>query len=193
MRLSAVVTMAAIAEGSAWAGETVTVRMAPGLDVQARQVAQHIASEIFAGVGVQLAWLRDCRSCPDADIVVSLSYHTPGDQHPDAMAYALPYEGTHIVVFYDRVQQKVQPARAPILLAYVLVHEITHILQGVMHHSESGIMKAHWDSTDLFEMGRKPLAFADEDVRLIRLGLNWRRTRPRWNPLTGVSEATRNF
>ena len=29
---------------------------------------------------------------------------------PDAMAYALPYEGTHIVVFYDRVQQKVQPA-----------------------------------------------------------------------------------
>src|SRR6266849_1545535 len=30
---------------------------------------------------------------------------------------ALPYEGTHIVVFYDRVQQKVQPARALILLS----------------------------------------------------------------------------
>src|SRR5713101_90940 len=177
MKLSAVVTIGAITAGSALAGETVTVRMPPGLDVQARQVAQQLASEIFAGVGVQLAWLRDCRSCPDADIVVSLSFHTPGDQHPDAMAYALPYEGTHIVVFYDRVQQRVQPARAPILLAYVLVHEITHILQGVMHHSESGIMKAHWDSADVFEMGRKPLGFAEEDVRLIRLGLDWRRSR----------------
>ena len=177
MKLSAVVTIAAIAGGSAWADQTVTARMAPGLDVRARNVAQHLASEIFASAGVQLAWPRDCRSCPDADILVSLSFHTAADQHPDAMAYALPYEGAHIVVFYDRVQQKVEPARAPILLAYVLVHEITHILQGTMHHSESGIMKAHWDSGDVFEMGRKPLGFADEDVGLIRLGLDWRRSR----------------
>ena len=68
----------------------------------------------------------------------------------------------------------------------MLVHEITHILQGVMHHSESGIMKPHWDSTDLFEMGRKPLAFAEEDVRLIRLGLDWRRSQPGRNPLTAA-------
>jgi len=148
--------------------------MAPGLDVRARSVAERLASEIFASAGVHLAWPRDCRSCPDADILVSISFHTAADQHPDAMAYALPYEGTHIVVFYDRVQQKVEPSRAPILLAYVLVHEITHILQGTMHHSGSGIMKAFWDSTDLFEMGRKPLGFTDQDVELIQLGLQRR-------------------
>jgi hypothetical protein len=151
--------------------------MAPGLDVRARNVAQRLASEIFASAGVQLVWPRDCRSCPDADILVSLSFHTPGDQHPDAMAYALPYEGTHIVVFYDRVQQKVEPSRAPILLAYVLVHEITQMLQRTMHYWGSGIMKEYWDSMDLFEMGRKPLGFADEDLGLIRLGLDWRRSR----------------
>jgi len=174
MKLSAVVTIAAIAGGSAWADQTVTARMAPGLDVRARNEAQRLASEIFASAGVQLTWPRDCRSCPDADILVSLSFHTAADQHPDAMAYALPYEGTHIVVFYDRVQQKVEPSRAPILLAYVLAHEITHILQNVVHHSAGGVMKARWDSADLFEMGRKPLGFTDHDVELIQLGLERR-------------------
>ena len=177
MRLSAVVTMAAIAAGIAWADETVLVRMEPGLDVRVRQAAQRLASETFAGTGVQLAWLRDCRSCADADILVSFSFHTPGNQHPGAIAYALPYEGTHIVVFYDRVQQKVEPTRAPVLLAYVLVHEITHILQGVVHHSGSGIMKPSWDATDLLGMGRKPLKFTDEDLVLIQLGLAGRRSR----------------
>ncbi len=109
--------------------------------------------------------------------MITLSYNTPQDQLPDAWAYALPYEGTHIVVFYDRIQQKVPPARVPTLLAHVMAHEITHILEGVKRHSESGVMKAQWDDVDLFEMGRKPLAFAEEDVNLIYLGLDARKSR----------------
>jgi hypothetical protein len=64
-----------------------------------------------------------------------------------------PYEGVHVTVLYDRVYQTApDAARRPLLLAHVLVHEITHVLQGVEHHSESGIMKAHWGPADCYAM-----------------------------------------
>jgi hypothetical protein len=44
------------------------------------------------------------------------------------------------VVFYDRLQERGQPNRLPAILAHVMVHEITHILQGVQRHSKSGVM-----------------------------------------------------
>jgi hypothetical protein len=56
-------------------------------------------------------------------------------------------------------------------LAHVLAHEITHMLQGTDRHSDSGIMKARWNSEDYFEMLRTPLSFTEADVQLIRRGL----------------------
>jgi hypothetical protein len=64
-----------------------------------------------------------------------------------------------------------------IVLAHVLVHEITHILQASNGHSEQGIMKAHWDAGDYFQMRSKPLEFTDHDVRQIYLGLAARKAR----------------
>ena len=63
---------------------------------------------------------------------------------------------------------------APLLLSYVLVHEITHILQGIDGHSWVGIMKARWDDDDLFEMNRERLQFTPQDVSLIYRGLECR-------------------
>ena len=47
------------------------------------------------------------------------------------------------------------------------MHEITHVLEGVNRHSETGIMKAHWDTMDWRTMRHSFLPFADEDLRLI--------------------------
>ena len=58
-----------------------------------------------------------------------------------------------------------------IVLAHVLAHEITHILEDIPRHSESGVMKAWWTIADCDEMRRRPLAFASEDIELIHLGL----------------------
>jgi hypothetical protein len=74
------------------------------------------------------------------------------------------------VVFYDRVR-KSDPNRVTYTLAYVLVHEMTHILEGITRHSKRGIMKAQWDRDDHFEMGLERLEFAPEDVDLIYRGL----------------------
>jgi hypothetical protein len=60
------------------------------------------------------------------------------------------------------------------VLAYVLVHEITHIVEGIDRHSDSGIMKAKWDDADNYEISRMKLRFAEDDVILIQAGLEKR-------------------
>jgi hypothetical protein len=130
--------------------------------------ARTLASKMFAEIGVVIDWRH---SCGRDGILIRLRMDTPATLKPGALAYALPYEGRHIEIFYDRISHGKGPMIISIVLAHVFVHEITHILEGVARHSDRGIMKARWDSADLFCMRRKPLAFAPEDIELIRLGL----------------------
>jgi hypothetical protein len=91
-------------------------------------------------------------------MVVSFVTSTPKTFHPGALAYALPYEGVHIEVFYDRIAQA-DPDLVPSLMAHVIVHEITHILQGIDRHSTGGIMQAVWGSSDYIQMKRGQLRY----------------------------------
>ncbi len=193
MKLAAMMAIGAVMGATGWAGETggaaerkVMVCMQPGTDIFTARQAQTVASKIFAEIGVKIEWHRQ-NSCPVEALLVSISNSTPADLLPGALAYALPYEGTHIVVFYDRVQKTVEPAAAPYLLGHVLAHEITHILQGVNRHSESGIMKAHWEPDDFLKMKWKPLSFTGEDVTLIRLSLDARASRRAGSALIAVN------
>ena len=137
--------------------------------------AQALANEIFAGVGVKIDWRRGqpsrSQSRIEKPIVVEMITDTPSELKPGALAFARPYEGVHINVFYDRVRAATEPELTPNVLAHVLVHEITHILQGTCRHSDTGVMKARWTHTDYMEMGQKPLSFTEEDVQLIKSGL----------------------
>ena len=91
------------------------------------------------------------------------------------MAYAQPYEGVHIVVLYYRIEANTDgPTQASTFLAHVMTHEITHLLQGFSRHSETGVMKAHWDASDFMQMAHRPLPFAPEDIDLIHRGLQLR-------------------
>jgi hypothetical protein len=179
MKILAMATV--VAAATAWAGETgtvvdrkITVCVDPGADGPAIRSAQGLASRLFARIGVKIDW-RERDFCP-ADrnsLLVSFSFNTTPDQRPGALAYALPYEGSHIVLLYDRIQ-KSHPDLVKQFLAYVLVHEVTHMLEGVSRHSNSGIMKAQWGQEDHFEIGRAHLEFAPEDVDLIYRGLDAR-------------------
>ena len=135
--------------------------------------AQEIAGRMFGRIGVALDWRRACRNCPAEAIVVALTTNTPKALLPGALAYALPYEGTHIDVFFDRVHERAlhQIDLERDLLAHVLVHEITHILKGTDGHSDSGVMKARWDQKDFDQMRGNGLAFTPKDVNLIRSGM----------------------
>lgn len=176
MKIQAITLMAALTgvaaaanEGTAERNVTVCMEGNAHSDVAIR--AQWLASRMFAGIGVTIDWRHGLRGCPSQGIMISLSDGTPASLKPGALAYALPYEGTHIRVFYDRIAQDHDQRLVPALLGHVLVHEITHILQGVCRHSESGIMKAHWGLKEFEQMQGKPLEFADEDINLIYCGL----------------------
>lgn len=132
--------------------------------------ARGIASRMFDAAGVTVRW-HGLNHCPVDAIRISLSERTAANDHPGALAYALPYEGTHIVLFWDRIQGLSGARALPHLLAHVLVHEVTHILQGVDRHSATGVMKAQYTVLDITQMECRPLPFTAFDIQLIQVGI----------------------
>jgi hypothetical protein len=181
LKIILVITIAATANANA--GPSLLVRAAEHKVIvcieqagEARYLpnAEMMASKMFATIGVKLDW-HYLHSCPEPDAIqIGLSLGAPASEHPDALAYAAPYqsdEGLRIIVFYDRVRRSGGDTPGNIVLAHVLVHEITHILEGVAWHSESGVMKARWDSNDYMRMAWSSLPFSQGDIELIQAGL----------------------
>jgi len=166
---------------------TVTVCIDP--DPQVLMGVRPLASKMFASIGVKIDW-HDRDSCPVGvgAIQVRMSHNPPGIRKFKTLAFAEPYAGT-IEVFPDRVQE-LNRNGGPSVLAHVLVHEITHVLEGIDRHSATGIMKDRWDDNDYFEMRRKPLRFAQKDVDLIYDGLQARQRRVATAVTAAVSRAT---
>jgi hypothetical protein len=170
MRLSGAAAVVLAASG-AWASETVCVRRDGNVGIT--YPAQLIAARILKDAGVQVDFKDGARSCTNQAnaIVITVLYRAPVTEPPGRLAYAMPFERTHIVVFHDRVLAAARTSGMRPLLGHVLAHEIVHVLQGVVHHSPTGVMKAQWDYDDYVEMSRGRLRFTEEDLRLIRMGL----------------------
>jgi hypothetical protein len=177
MKIMTIVAMTSVVGMSAPAERTMTVYAVDnGLNTRGvLYQAQQRAAKMFAEVGVRLDWRTGRPSVNQVErdpvIVVSLAEHAPAGYSPEALASAKVYEGVHITVFWDRVAGLSRFAQPAVVLAHVLVHEITHIVQGVNRHSETGVMKAHWTPEDYRAMSSKPLPFTPVDVQLIQLGL----------------------
>jgi hypothetical protein len=170
MNIPKIMAVAALFSGSVQAEQRVTVYVQDGAIVSGQMLAraEGLAGEMFANAGVSINWRA---GHPNGEAITVEMSDVPSSYHPGALAFALPYQGFHITVFYDRIHKAFAPDLAPALLAHVLVHEITHVLQGVDRHSETGVMKAHWSTADYAQMLAKPLPFTDWDVELIQTGL----------------------
>jgi hypothetical protein len=175
--LGAVAAM--VAATGAWAGDggtmpkrVVTACMNPGANASMMFRGQAIAAQILKQADIRLEWKNDERACAGRNgFVITVSRETPASQHPGALAYAMPFERTHITLFYDRVLTTATPAATPYLVGYVLAHEIVHMLQGIEQHSASGVMKARWDAGDFADMQRGRLRLTEEDVALVHSGM----------------------
>jgi hypothetical protein len=171
----AMITLAAM-DADASAAQTeqkivVCIQGGAGLPLNLVPLAQKFSSRMFAQIGVPLDWRYGLRACPGEAIVISLSLNTPESLLPGALAYARPYEHSHIVIFCDRVGHTVPAGTVPALLAHVMAHEITHMLQNTDRHSDKGVMKRRWSAPDYEQMADGPLSFTEDDVHLIRRGL----------------------
>jgi hypothetical protein len=176
MEITAMTLIVAAWSGTLPAPTIRTVRVCIDGGFNGEGEAKQIASQMFLAAGVKLEWHRglDHRACPAGAIQISVTNRTNPNLLPNALAYALPFEGTHIRVFYDRIQERARVFTVPRLLAHVLVHEITHILQGTSAHSDTGVMKARWNGFDFSDMARNPLPFTDHDIMMIHRGLEAR-------------------
>lgn len=93
----------------------------------------------------------------ETPIFLTLETRMSETQLPGALGVALPLEGNHAWVFYDRVLRASSEDNHPAaLLAHVMAHEIAHVLQGIIRHSDSGILKARWSGTDCTRMAVFP-------------------------------------
>ena len=176
MKLTAIAVMAAAAAGSASARRLTEIQFTTPVCMETLSGGQEfggariIATGMFSRIGVRLEWHR-LSDCPPAAIRISLSLETPSDLKPRALAYAMPFDGSRIVVFLDRVRDEQSRDREPMVLAYVIVHELTHILEGISRHSGTGLMMAHWNVPEYRKMASGEFTFAEEDIDLIHRGL----------------------
>jgi hypothetical protein len=138
-------------------------------------LAEGIAHAMFAAAGVRIEWHGhppEGASPHGGALAIELASNTPDSLLPGALGFARVYEGVHIDIFCDRLDRLAPSSKMAVpLLAHVLVHEITHMLQGIDRHSESGVMKANWTASDYAEMVSSPLPFTPVDIQLIHLGL----------------------
>lgn len=170
------VVMGMAAQAEQGAGRRVTVCTEGVADFRVAAAGQMMASKMLATANVKIVWRQGLEGCPTQGILITMSDGTPASVHPGAMAYAMPYEGAHIRLLYDRIALCDLKLR-PHVLAHVLAHEIAHILQGVAQHADAGVMKAHWNQDDYSAMLRKPLSFTPGDVEMIAQGLDARAAR----------------
>lgn len=128
------------------------------------------AARIFASIGVKVRWMTPA-TCDRSTgtVTVEFSYRRP--MHRGTLGYATPYAGRRVVLMGDNLHDR-RSYVASSRLAYTLVHEIAHVVQGIARHSETGIMKANWEPGDDAAMRNGSLQFASIDVELIRAGLN---------------------
>ena len=133
-------------------------------------VVETLASRMFAVIGISLEWARGKPAAKPSQppIIIELVTRTPPTLMPGSLAYAVPCEGSHITVFLDRIEEMRAPSN---VLAHVMVHEITHLLQGIGRHSATGVMKEMWTARDYGGMRLRPLSFTPLDIDLIYAGL----------------------
>jgi hypothetical protein len=160
------------------ASMTVCVEKAAGVEEEVLERGEMSAGKILALIGLEIEWRNQRRSCPPErdPIILNVATNTPRDYFPRAYGTALPYEGIHISVFYDRIQ-RIQPDQVVPLLGHVLAHEIVHILSGTDSHSETGVMKRRWSQSDLEQMLIRPLPFSSFDISLLNFGIRDRHAR----------------
>jgi hypothetical protein len=152
---------------------TIYLQSGPTVPVTVLGRAQWVATRIFASIGVPVKWHigmeRRARDEAAMTIEMQLVSGAPETFHPGALAYSMPYgtAGTRIHVFCDRVLGVSSHELGGAYLGHVMAHEITHVLEGISRHSAEGVMKAHWDVNDFYQMVYRPLRFATRDVDLI--------------------------
>lgn len=142
--------------------------------------AGETTTEIFDETGISMHWPNQ-RHKPMKKNCIVVGVHFENsfalESPPDCMGYALPYSNTRrqVHIMIDRVLRCRFACTDPhtrmseaALLGHIVAHEIGHVLQGVVRHSEDGLMKESWTSQEMQNMLARRLSFSKRDADLIQ-------------------------
>jgi hypothetical protein len=138
---------------------------------------EKIVNSVFARIGVKLLWrIGPMPDAPGAEKMVGIRFldKAPITASAQALASASPFSSRpEILVYQDRLRRHLNAiaGTSHVMLAYVLVHELCHVLQGTNRHSDSGLMRASWAWPEYAAMLNNKLFISDEDRNLILASL----------------------
>jgi hypothetical protein len=134
-------------------------------------LTQSIVSSIYKDVGIQIHWKSGERVDGGSALAFEIRFiaSAPESARPTALAAAKIEPGI-ITVYEDRVRglHQSHPAVQRVVLAYVLAHELAHVMQGVARHSNAGILRDQWTVLDFSKMLFQRLKFTNADSEMIR-------------------------
>lgn len=132
--------------------------------------SQDEVARIFGAVGVGVEWTETAPSITVRIVTSALAY---AGRSSSVMGVALRRpSGATAQIFLKQVQDfaRTYDGDVSILLAYVIAHEIGHLLLPRMPHSPTGLMKGDWDRTLVREAAAGSLTFTDAQIqRLLAL------------------------
>jgi hypothetical protein len=140
------------------------------------EIAERQASYLLATASVEVVWVN-CDEIPCAGesgpgrIILRIMQQrdTPGGEALGSAGFS-GNRGLYTKAFYGNIQRKADQERinAGTVLGFAIVHEIGHLLLG-RTHSEEGIMRANWTSSDLRRAAQGQLRFTAEQMSKMRV------------------------
>jgi hypothetical protein len=169
----------------------VTVAVHNRADIPANTLAQAelTAGSIFNEAGVEVHWVN-CEPGVDAALKIAPSCRvTEFPKHLQLTiarrsksltdsVFGISYlgkdgSGCYSTAFFEPAEELHERLHVNLgtLLGHVVAHEIAHLLLGTNSHSDSGIMRPHWNERDLANASKGELLFTQAQSQTMRARL----------------------
>jgi len=171
--MAVMITVARVAD-AAGQGQLPAIRLQMDDDadvpVAILKKSQDEVARVFAAVGVGVEWTE---TAPTITVRIVTSALAHAGRYSSVMGVALRRpSGATAQIFLKQVQDfaRTYDGDVSILLAYVIAHEIGHLLLPRMPHSPTGLMKGDWGRPLVREAAAGSLTFTDAQIqRLLAL------------------------
>ncbi len=114
----------------------------------------------------------ECHAGPIAGIVrLQILSHAPASWAAQALGFSLPCarQGLQVTIYADRVAG-VSESGGPTfgrVLAFVMAHELGHLLLHSSRHEDTGLMKGIWSKSDWQRAATRVISFSPSEARQI--------------------------
>jgi hypothetical protein len=168
--VAVMITVASVAD-AAEPGQLPVIHLqmdnAAGAPAAVLERAQDEVTRIFADAGLDVEWAQTGPRFTVQVITSALGYSSAASAST-VMGVALrTSSGATAQVFFNQVQDFAHRWRVDVsrLLAYVIAHEVGHLLLPRMPHSATGLMKADWDTDLVRQAAAGSLTFTDAQIK----------------------------